>query len=933
MALHVQWVARRVPLRGVLALASASLCGSHPGHAEKFVVIDLSFPGAQFAQAYSVNNSHEVAGHSGGLPNGSIEGFIYRDGAVQLPDAPGGTSGNIVTDINELGESVGGSRNAFSLWGSTRRLLGSILEPLDSSVPLVLDFEEPKAGGPFFESRSALVYGDVRLQAPGSIFVVREPSACGGGCSANGSHTIAMLAHDGPLQLTASGCLFRILSLDLAEGIISSSLHKRAKVVRLTGITATGEALTLSLPLQGPPDGEGNAPDFESFDLSSLEDASFFNTFMTSVEIEGVDHQWRPSSFALDNLSVVSTRACRSMARAVNDQGKAVGSADDREGLSRAFLYEDSEMQDLGTLPGGSWSIANDINEQGEIVGYSHTGSEGSGDEQKWRAFFRKPDGPMVDLGTFGGSYSVAHALNNHGQIVGSATLPGDPTGAEGRAFLLEAGTMHDLGALGGDASAALDINDHGQVVGTTRHPDEESGGYQYRAFVYEDGIMRDLNERLSPESGWTLTSANGINDAGAIVGTGINAEGLQHGFLLQKAQVHVRQIDQEFRVKSQAQGTGPGGLVVDLDEQGPLVRPVPGGARLAAAAKAGGETSTVMLSNVCTLEDDGIRMIGSGAGSFSNAQPNAEGSILSEYSINLDVTIPENMVGVVYLTIDDFTLSDGTNVLLSSTIGCCEPLFDDLPSKDWPVTLERRFQPGSYKLAVHVDSTTFPGAASFDYQYNMKLAMTEFLPSPGATADKPIPHDRVVIEADPGGGPQSTEAYHFAGPVQSRLSYKLPTSAGYEFSGDGITRFRGILALPDQRNTSFAVVVNGAIVGRIGGGEGFDFTSLYSDGVKSFKVAADPFVEWTTSSDLSIMLDFLDSSDAQGFQVAPIKPPTVEIGRSAEGRIQLDFSGRLERSPDLIHWTDLPEATSPLILEGQQSEFFRTKTDWSDSN
>ena len=53
-----------------------------------------------------------------------------------------------------------------------------------------------------------------------------------------------------------------------------------------------------------------------------------------------------------------------------------------------------------------------------------------------------------------------------------------------------------------------------------------------YHAFVYRNGRMLDLNNLIPPGSGWALTQANGINDAGEIVGYGMIA-GQQHAFLL----------------------------------------------------------------------------------------------------------------------------------------------------------------------------------------------------------------------------------------------------------------------------------------------------------------------------------------------------------------------------------------------------------------
>jgi hypothetical protein len=43
---------------------------------------------------------------------------------------------------------------------------------------------------------------------------------------------------------------------------------------------------------------------------------------------------------------------------------------------------------------------------------------------------------------------------------------------------------------------------------------------------------MQDLNKMISPRSGWVLLQANGINDAGQIVGDGL-FHGQSHAFLL----------------------------------------------------------------------------------------------------------------------------------------------------------------------------------------------------------------------------------------------------------------------------------------------------------------------------------------------------------------------------------------------------------------
>jgi hypothetical protein len=44
---------------------------------------------------------------------------------------------------------------------------------------------------------------------------------------------------------------------------------------------------------------------------------------------------------------------------------------------------------------------------------------------------------------------------------------------------------------------------------------------------------MVDLNTLIPNDSGWTLTAASSINDAGQITGWGVNPNGLQHAYLL----------------------------------------------------------------------------------------------------------------------------------------------------------------------------------------------------------------------------------------------------------------------------------------------------------------------------------------------------------------------------------------------------------------
>jgi probable HAF family extracellular repeat protein len=130
-------------------------------------------------------------------------------------------------------------------------------------------------------------------------------------------------------------------------------------------------------------------------------------------------------------------------------QGHGVGA---QEAPVTAPAYD---IKDLGTLSGGNYSVAWDVNNRGQVVGWSDTAASGEA-----RAFLWE-DGEVTDLGTLGGIYSAANGINNRGQVVGSS---------ESHAVLWEDGRMTDLGTLpGGEFEShhvAEDINARGQVVG-----------------------------------------------------------------------------------------------------------------------------------------------------------------------------------------------------------------------------------------------------------------------------------------------------------------------------------------------------------------------------------------------------------------------------------------------------------------------------------
>src|SRR5262249_11719288 len=124
--------------------------------------------------------------------------------------------------------------------------------------------------------------------------------------------------------------------------------------------------------------------------------------------------------------------------------------------------------------------------------------------------------GVASEIPNLGGSaWNTPTAINLDGVVVGFSDLPGDDGGAANfHAFLwTKTGGLVDLKTLPGDfVSIAYAVNRKGQVVG------QSIGAGGSRAFLYQDGVMIDLNEHTAPGSPY-LVYANDINELGEIAG------------------------------------------------------------------------------------------------------------------------------------------------------------------------------------------------------------------------------------------------------------------------------------------------------------------------------------------------------------------------------------------------------------------------------
>jgi probable HAF family extracellular repeat protein len=182
------------------------------------------------------------------------------------------------------------------------------------------------------------------------------------------------------------------------------------------------------------------------------------------------------------------------------------------------FLWNHGKMTDLGTL-GGTFGFAQCANNRRQVIGLSSLAETPiactDGRLTSCHAFLWE-DGQMRDLGTLGGPNSEAQWINESGLIVGSADFPRPmPQVNFHDAVIWKNGKIKDLGRVDGDAcSRAYGLNERGQVVGF-------SGDCHaaLHAFVWEEGgPMLDLNTLIPPGSGLQLTNAFNVNDRGEIL-------------------------------------------------------------------------------------------------------------------------------------------------------------------------------------------------------------------------------------------------------------------------------------------------------------------------------------------------------------------------------------------------------------------------------
>jgi probable HAF family extracellular repeat protein len=209
--------------------------------------------------------------------------------------------------------------------------------------------------------------------------------------------------------------------------------------------------------------------------------------------------------------------------------------------IQHAFVWENGQTTDLGTLPGGLGSFAFFISDNGLIAGASENGAIDPVANTPETHAVLWSNGQLNDLGTLGGTQSLGAGVNEAGQVTGFAqnaipdTFSIAQLGTQTRAFLWQNGVMQDLNTLGGPDAFAQYVNNKGQVAGvsyTSYTPDPNTGLPPLHPFLWQNGKMKDLgnfggtNDFLGP-------FIYGLNSRGEVTGNmALPGDQTAHAFL-----------------------------------------------------------------------------------------------------------------------------------------------------------------------------------------------------------------------------------------------------------------------------------------------------------------------------------------------------------------------------------------------------------------
>src|SRR4029077_3389720 len=197
-------------------------------------------------------------------------------------------------------------------------------------------------------------------------------------------------------------------------------------------------------------------------------------------------------------------------AQDINDQGQIVGFYVDSSGATHGFLYSGGTYTTLDDPLGTGGTFAQGINDQGQIVGYYIDSSNTLHGFLYSGGTYVTLDDPSAGTGSPSGALGTfAFGINDSSEIVGTY-VNGSSTNAAYHGFVYSGGTYTTVDdPLAADYTDARGINASGQIVGTYI-----GNNHIQRSFLYSNGIFTTVSNPAAEN-----IYAFGINDVGHVVG------------------------------------------------------------------------------------------------------------------------------------------------------------------------------------------------------------------------------------------------------------------------------------------------------------------------------------------------------------------------------------------------------------------------------
>lgn len=210
-------------------------------------------------------------------------------------------------------------------------------------------------------------------------------------------------------------------------------------------------------------------------------------------------------------LSTFPVPSSRGFATAINGRGDLAGFYYTESLELRAFSYIDERFRALPAFGPDEPSQATAINDAGVVAGNAGPSFGPYGFPSAWTG---------QDIRSLTGNSGTATAINERGTIVGFEM--GTTSLFNTTAFIAYPdGRTQSWSAFGDTALSAADVNNADLAVGNY----SELNSPVTRGLLFVDDTRVWLDDLIDPASGWRITGASAINDAGDILAYGCRAD------------------------------------------------------------------------------------------------------------------------------------------------------------------------------------------------------------------------------------------------------------------------------------------------------------------------------------------------------------------------------------------------------------------------